>query len=107
MKQMRRLLLSLPRPVQTRETVFRDPVIGMVCVIPIGITEISSVTFNVKKGDPVTKGQELGRFSYGGSSLAVVFQKGAVDRFTVPQNTSGNQDDGPPIYVNAELAIAN
>ncbi len=96
--------------VNTRGLVFiesDDPVIGMVCVIPIGITEISSVTFNVKKGDPVTKGQELGRFSYGGSSLAVVFQKGAVDRFTVPQNTSGNQDDGPPIYVNAELAIAN
>ncbi|HEV7671081.1 MAG TPA: phosphatidylserine decarboxylase family protein [Thermoanaerobaculia bacterium] len=96
--------------VNTRGLVFiesDDPVIGMVCVIPIGITEISSVTFAVKKGDQVTKGQELGRFSYGGSSMAVAFQKGAIDHFTVPKNTSGNQDDGPPIFVNAEIAIAN
>jgi hypothetical protein len=31
---------------------------------------------------------------------------GAIDFFTAPQNTSGNQDDGPPIFVNAEIAIA-
>lgn len=96
--------------VNTRGLVFiesDDPVIGIVCVIPIGITEISSVNIDVKAGDQVTKGQELGRFSYGGSSMAIAFQKGAIDRFTVPQNTTGNQDDGPPIYVNAEIAIAN
>jgi phosphatidylserine decarboxylase len=96
--------------VNTRGLVFiesDDPVIGLVCVIPIGITEISSISFEVKAGDQVTKGQELGRFSYGGSSMAIVFQKGAIDRFTVPQNTTGNQDDGPPIFVNAEIAIAN
>ncbi|HSS76640.1 MAG TPA: phosphatidylserine decarboxylase family protein [Thermoanaerobaculia bacterium] len=95
--------------VNTRGLVFvesPDPVIGMVCVMPIGITEISSVTLEVKAGDPVKKGQELGYFSYGGSSMALVFQRGAIDFFTVPQNTSGNQDDGPPIYVNAEIAIA-
>jgi phosphatidylserine decarboxylase len=94
--------------VNTRGLVFvegKDP-IGMVCVMPIGITEISSITIEVKPGDRVKKGDELGYFSYGGSSLCLVFQKGAIDRFTVPQNTSGNQDDGPPIYVNAEIAIA-
>jgi len=95
--------------VNTRGLVFvesPDPVIGMVCVMPIGITEISSVTLEVKAGDPVKKGQELGYFSYGGSSMVLVFQRGAIDFFTAPQNTSGNQDDGPPIYVNAEIAIA-
>ncbi len=95
--------------VNTRGLVFvesPDPVIGMVCVMPIGITEISSVTLEVKAGDTVKKGQELGYFSYGGSSLCLVFQRGAIDFFTVPQNESGNQDDGPPIFVNAEIAIA-
>ncbi|HEV2843717.1 MAG TPA: phosphatidylserine decarboxylase family protein [Thermoanaerobaculia bacterium] len=94
--------------VNTRGLVFiegKDP-IGMVCVMPIGITEISSVTIKVKVGDKVKKGDELGYFSYGGSSMCLVFQKGAIDRFTVPQNTSGNQDDGPPIFVNAEIAVA-
>ena len=96
--------------VNTRGLVFiesGDPVIGMVCVMPIGITEISSVSFKVQAGDTVAKGAELGYFSYGGSSMAVVFQPGAIQSFTVPPNTSGNQDSGPPIYVNAQLAIAN
>jgi phosphatidylserine decarboxylase len=60
-------------------------------------------TIKVKKGD------ELGYFSYGGSTLAIAFEKGMIDRFTVPRNkdtSASRQDDGPPIYVNAELAVA-
>jgi phosphatidylserine decarboxylase len=96
--------------VNTRGLVFiesDDPVIGMVCVIPIGITEISSVTIEVKSGDKVKKGAELGYFSYGGSGMCLVFQPGAIDQFTVPNRPSGNNpDDGPPIRVNAQIAIA-
>ncbi|HEV7644103.1 MAG TPA: phophatidylserine decarboxylase associated domain-containing protein [Pyrinomonadaceae bacterium] len=96
--------------VNTRGLVFiesKDKNIGMVCVIPIGITEISSVTITVKEGDKVTKGQELGYFSYGGSSMCLVFQPGAIDYFTVPNRPSGtNADDGPPIRVNAQIAVA-
>ncbi|MFF1901970.1 phosphatidylserine decarboxylase family protein [Kitasatospora sp. NPDC058218] len=67
--------------VNTRGLVFiesPDPKIGMVCVIPIGITEISSVTIRVKPGQPVKKGDELGWFSYGGSSMCLVFEPGKV-----------------------------
>jgi len=95
--------------VNTRGLVFvesADPVLGMVCVMPIGITEISSVSIIVKAGDEVKKGQEIGYFSYGGSSMCLVFQRGAIDRFTVPPNEGGNQDDGPPIFVNARIAVA-
>jgi phosphatidylserine decarboxylase len=96
--------------VNTRGLVFiesDDPVIGMVCVIPIGITEISSVTIEVKSGDRVKKGAELGYFSYGGSGMCLVFQPGAIDQFTVPNRPSGtNPDEGPPIRVNAQIAIA-
>lgn len=59
-----------------------DPGLGVVVVVPVGITEVSSIRHTVAKGDHVDKGQEIGHFSYGGSSLAVVFQAGAVDRFT-------------------------
>ncbi len=84
-----------------------DPVIGMVCVMPIGMTEISSVTFEVKVGDRLKKGDELGYFSYGGSSLALVFQAGAIDKFTVKNRSPGTTpDDGPPIKVNAQIAVA-
>jgi hypothetical protein len=57
--------------VNTRGLVFIESdarAIGMVCVIPIGIKEISSVTIEVKPGDHGQKGDELGYFSYGGST---------------------------------------
>jgi len=97
--------LGYEASVNTRGLVYvesPDPKIGTVCVIPIGITEISSITFSVKAGDEVTKGQELGRFSYGGSTLAVLFQPGAVSRFT-----AGTPEKRPAIKVNAQIAIAN
>lgn len=87
--------------VNTRGLVFvESPVesIGMVCVIPIGITEISSVTITVKERQKVKKGQELGRFSYGGSTLALVFQPGAVQRFT--------KRPGDVVDVNGRIAVA-
>jgi phosphatidylserine decarboxylase len=96
--------------VNTRGLVFiesDDPAIGRVCVIPIGITEISSVTISVRKGQKVKKGQELGWFSYGGSGMALVFQPGAIDRFTVPNRSAGDDPDGgPPIRVNQQIAWA-
>jgi phosphatidylserine decarboxylase len=95
--------------VNTRGLVYiesDDPVIGMVCVIPIGITEISSVSIQVRAGDRVEKGDELGYFSYGGSSMCLVFQPGAIDRFTVKAPRRGNPDNGPPIQVNAQIAVA-
>ena len=96
--------------VNTRALVFiesKDPNIGMVCVIPIGITEISSVVIEVKEGQELKKGDELGYFSYGGSGMCLVFQPGAIDQFTVPNRPAGNgPDDGPPIRVNAQIAVA-
>lgn len=97
--------------VNTRGLVFiesDDPTIGMVCVIPVGITEISSVTITVNVGDTVQKGDELGYFSYGGSSMCLVFQRGAINYFTVEAPPEGsNPDDGDPIKVNAQIALAN
>ncbi|MFE2723425.1 phosphatidylserine decarboxylase family protein [Kitasatospora sp. NPDC059327] len=67
--------------VNTRGLLFiesPEPKIGMVCVIPIGITEISSVHVEVKAGQSVKKGDLLGWFSYGGSSMCLVFEPGKV-----------------------------
>jgi phosphatidylserine decarboxylase len=98
--------------VNTRGLIFiesPDPAIGMVCVVPIGMTEISSITIKVKVGDVLRKGDELGFFSYGGSSLALVFQKGSIDHFTVappPPLPVVDPTSGPAIQVNALIAIA-
>ncbi|HZI04873.1 MAG TPA: phosphatidylserine decarboxylase, partial [Archangium sp.] len=84
--------------------------IGMVCVIPIGITEISAVTITVGKGQLLKKGDELGYFSYGGSSMCLVFQPGAIDHFTVPSPPPlpvVDPTSGPALQVNAQIAVAN
>jgi phosphatidylserine decarboxylase len=83
-----------------------DPIIGKVAVIPIGITEISSITIGVKVGQQVKKGEELGYFSYGGSTLCLVFQPKAIKRFTVKAPTT-KDPTGEAINVNAQIAIAN
>ncbi|HVR39742.1 MAG TPA: phosphatidylserine decarboxylase family protein [Thermoanaerobaculia bacterium] len=95
--------------VNTRGLVFiESKTVGLVCVMPIGITEISSVTINVKKGDRLKKGAELGYFSYGGSSMALIFERGAIDHFTVSEPAPGSQniDNGEPVFVNAQIAVA-
>ena len=98
--------------VNTRGLVFLDSDdknIGMVCVIPIGITEISSIQIKVKPGQRLKKGDELGYFSYGGSSLAIVFQQSAIDHFTVPPPPPlpvVDPTSGPPLLVNAQIAVA-
>nr|WP_223243832.1 phosphatidylserine decarboxylase family protein [Streptomyces sp. CBMA156] len=80
-----------------------DPV-GTVCVMPIGITEISSLTITVTPGQELDKGDELGYFSYGGSSMVLVFQPGAVAAFDVPDNTTGNMENGQWCAVNSKIA---
>lgn len=97
--------------VNTRGLVFiksDDPAIGVVVVVPIGITEISSITIGVKPGQRVAKGEELGYFSYGGSSMCLVFQPGVIKSFSVPAPTPGSDPDaGPTIKVRAQIAVAN
>jgi phosphatidylserine decarboxylase len=101
------LSLGYEASVNTRGLVYiqsPDPVIGMVCVIPIGITEISSISIQVKPGTRVKKGEELGYFSYGGSTLALVFQPGSIDHFTVKPPPPGGA--AVTVNVNARIAVA-
>jgi len=96
--------------VNTRGLVFvecDDPALGIVVVIPIGITEISSITIGVQAGDRVGKGDELGYFSYGGSSMCLVFEPGVIKSFSVPSPEPGSDPDGgPKIQVRSEIARA-
>ena len=100
--------------VNTRGLVFiesDDPAVGMVCVMPIGITEISSVAFRkeiVPQGGKyahVKKGEELGWFSYGGSTLCVVFQPGVIREFRT-QGAASPLKIGDTIDVNEQIALA-
>ncbi|WHM40737.1 phosphatidylserine decarboxylase family protein [Streptomyces sp. BPTC-684] len=62
----------------TRGLIFIEstaPRIGMVALVPVGMSEVSSVTITANQGQEVKKGDEIGYFSYGGSDIVMVFQK--------------------------------
>jgi phosphatidylserine decarboxylase len=62
----------------------------MIMVI-IGAAEVGSIQFSVKEGDTLRKGQELGLFAYGGSSVVTLFPSGSVafDADLVSRSLSG------------------
>ncbi|MFD7341194.1 phophatidylserine decarboxylase associated domain-containing protein [Streptomyces violascens] len=78
------------------------PDIGMVCVVPIGNSEMSSVTITVREGQYVSKGDELGYFSYGGSTHALVFQRGNNPLFDAAGR--GKLDEGKVAALNTPVA---
>ena len=60
-----------------------DPVIGLMCVVAVGMSEVSSCQITVKQGQRVKKGDPLGYFQYGGSTYCLVFRPGAIAEFTL------------------------
>lgn len=97
--------------VATRALIFIDSGVeklGTVCVVPIGLTEVSSVDLFVKEGDTVKKGDQLGWFSFGGSSFAIVFQPGAIKEIKVkPPKENRNDQRKQTLWANKQCAIAN
>jgi phosphatidylserine decarboxylase len=76
--------------VQTRAVIYidsDDKNIGLMCVMPVGMVEISSCMIDkkVKRNNRVEKGQELGFFQYGGSTHCLIFRRGAIKDFTVKE----------------------
>ncbi|XP_031504197.1 phosphatidylserine decarboxylase proenzyme 2-like [Nymphaea colorata] len=52
---------------------------GKVAFVAIGATMVGSIHFSKKKGEYVRKGEEFGYFSFGGSTVICVFEKGKID----------------------------
>jgi phosphatidylserine decarboxylase len=97
--------------VATRGLIFIDSGVkplGTVCVVPIGLTEVSSLELMVKEGDTVKKGDQMGWFSFGGSSFAMVFEPGAINRFLVlPPKHGRNSQPVDTLRTNKQFAVAN
>lgn len=48
--------------------------LGIVAVIPVGMSHVSSVTMTAVPGKHMAKGEEFGYFQFGGSDIIVIFQ---------------------------------
>ncbi len=80
-----------------------DPAIGEVVCVFFGMADISSCMIEALPGQRVRKGDELGYFQYGGSSMCLIFRPGVIDSFVVQSPSS---KDDLPLKVNAHLATA-
>lgn len=75
--------------IETRALVVVDTEeYGLVAIMPIGMSQISSVSFEdtVQVGALVEKGDMLGCFLFGGSDIVMLFQQGVTLNITVPRN---------------------
>jgi phosphatidylserine decarboxylase len=77
------------------------PGLGLVACVFVGMAEISSCIIEVKHGQTVKKGDELGYFQYGGSTHCLIFQP-QVQLDFVPQPPFTEQT--PIVPVNSQLA---
>ncbi|KAF9812135.1 hypothetical protein IEO21_06368 [Rhodonia placenta] len=56
-----------------------SPQFGRVMAVCIGAMMVGSIMTTVHNGDEVKRGQELGYFAFGGSTIVVLFEKGVVE----------------------------
>jgi len=85
-----------------------DPRIGLVAFVPVGMADVSSclVDPDVTPGRRVTKGQELGRFQFGGSTYCLIFRPGVLTDVAFQAVPQPHDPDAPLVHVNSRIATA-
>ena len=92
----------------TRAVIFlqaRNPQIGLICFVAIGIGDISSCQPTTYEGQHVTKGDELGTFQHGGSSYCLIIRPSVKAYFDLRGQIPGPQARKIPI--NEAIAIVS
>ena len=85
-----------------------DPDIGLVAFVAVGMAEVSSCILEpgLVPGTHVEKGDELGRFQFGGSTFCLVFGPGVIADFTLEAIPRADHPDAR-VPVNSRLATAH
>jgi phosphatidylserine decarboxylase len=91
--------------VATRALIFIEadnPDIGLMCVMPVGMAEVSSCEITVYEGQRVKKGDQLGLFHFGGSTHCLFFAPHVKLEFDLHGQTPGLNSTNIP--VNSRIA---
>jgi phosphatidylserine decarboxylase len=91
--------------VATRALIFIEadnPDIGLMCVLPVGMAEVSTCQITVYEGQHVSKGDQLGMFHFGGSTHCLIFRPGVTLEFDHHGQKPGLNSKNIP--VNARIA---
>jgi phosphatidylserine decarboxylase len=71
---------------QTRGLIVLETPIGLVAVLPIGMSQVSSVIITAEVGVTVRKGEELSYFQFGGSDIILLFEASSNISLSVQPN---------------------
>ncbi|HSY04304.1 MAG TPA: phosphatidylserine decarboxylase family protein [Steroidobacteraceae bacterium] len=80
-----------------------NPAIGLMCVLAVGMCEVSSCQISVYEGQHVSKGDQLGMFHYGGSTHCLMFRPGVQLEFDHHGQKPGLKARNIPL--NARIAL--
>jgi phosphatidylserine decarboxylase len=91
--------------VATRALIFIEadnPDIGLMCVMPVGMAEVSTCQLTAYEGQRVRKGEPIGMFHFGGSTHCLIFRPGVNVEFDLHGRTPGLHSKNIP--VNSRIA---
>jgi len=85
-----------------------NPVIGLVGLIAVGMSEVSSCLIgpDMTTGHHVDKGAELGYFQFGGSTHCLIFRPGAIADFHLTAIPQPDNPNAALVQVRTKLAVA-
>jgi len=103
--------------IATRALIFieaDDPKIGLMCLIAVGMAEVSSCVLRDTHGQPlrdgqhVSKGDQVGYFQFGGSTHCLVFRPGVRLKFVPQASPKGpHASKSKVLLVNSRLATVS
>jgi phosphatidylserine decarboxylase len=91
--------------VATRAMIFIEAdnlKIGLLCVMAVGMAEVSTCQITAYEGQRVRKGDQLGMFHFGGSTHCLIFRPGVEVEFDLHGQKPGLQSHNIP--VNSRIA---
>jgi phosphatidylserine decarboxylase len=65
--------------IDTKDSPYGD--VGVVAVVPVGMCQVSGVNMTHETGRRCNKGDEFGYFTFGGSDIIILMQKGTQPRY--------------------------
>ena len=75
-----------------------NPAIGLMCVMPVGMAEVSACQITVNEGQHVKKGEQLGMFHFGGSTHCLFFGPNVTLDFDMHGQTPGLNSSNIPVH---------
>jgi phosphatidylserine decarboxylase len=96
--------------VATRALVFIEadnPKIGLMCIVFIGMADVSTCDIRVYEGQHVTKGEEIGMFHFGGSTYCLVFRPEVKLEFDLHEQEHKTGIQAENIQLNKRLATVS